>query len=448
MNVLTSAIAALIVLASSTAFGHDNILARLIICYCIFLFLFLLLNAVFDRSASVLMIAVSFYHLAMFFIPGMLHCAQGWFPFFEATYGQEVIFQVSMLLAVYSTCFAVGYQVAGRWRPSKLTVEWKLKRIDETTIIILSVITIGVSLACMATAGFEAFFLRRADRDLLGADPTPAFLILTNLPRVASLCALLVVADRARATNSAFMIILTIPLSILALAANNPLTIARFQLFGAAFIVLFAWKLLATQSRKVLFAAALLGGQFVALPLMDSLARGEEGTEFSFRPLEYLAEHGDFDGLQSTLNTYILVDLKGFSYGRQLLGAILTFVPRNLWPSKPYATGQTAAEALGFPFTNLSAPLPAEIYVDFGIFGLIILSFALGCGVRRLDFGAQRAALTGAPMTTRLLYGGVIGYATILCRGALLAVAAPIYLYFGVNWIWSSMARMKSKRAG
>ncbi len=444
--ILISALCGLLAVAVSSSLGDNNLGARVLLGYCLSLFVFILLDSMLDQSASILMVVVSFYHIAMFLFPGMLHCAQGWFPFFEASYSANVVSYVSQLLALYASCVTAGYVMAGwrkRARPAKKTAQ--NKEIGEVQIILLSVLTIGVSLGCMGAIGFSVFLLRRADFDLVGTDPTPAFLMLTSLPRAASLCAVLIVAERALASRSIFMLILFIPLFFLALLANNPLALARFQLFGAVFIVIFTSKLTLRVQYKALFVGALMVGQMIALPLIDAIARGADGSEFTFDPLRYLSEHGDFDGLQSTLNTYLMVEQKGLSYGWQFLSAILTFVPRSIWPDKAYATGQAAGEAMGFVFTNLSAPLPAEIYVDFGVPGLILIPFCFGYGGRSLDFAAQQVALAKSSIIVRLFYGGLIGYAVILCRGSLLAVMAPIYLYFGTLGLWSALSRRRRK---
>ena len=76
----------------------------------------------------------------------------------------------------------------------------------------------------------------------------------------------------------------------------------------------------------------------------------------------------------------------GISWGNQLLGAILFFVPRSIWPSKPLGTGHTAIVALDqHYFSNVSAPLIAEGYVNFGIVGVVLFALAAGWIFRKLD---------------------------------------------------------------
>lgn len=75
----------------------------------------------------------------------------------------------------------------------------------------------------------------------------------------------------------------------------------------------------------------------------------------------------------------------GFSYGRQLLGSLLFFVPRSIWPTKPIGSGATIMESLHREFTNVSCPLVGEGYINFGIAGVVLFGLAVGYLVSWLD---------------------------------------------------------------
>ncbi len=123
--------------------------------------------------------------------------------------------------------------------------------------------------------------------------------------------------------------------------------------------------------------------QVTIFPAVDALGRGDGIVSFS--PLEYLSTHGDFDGYQSTINIVAWIDNQGPMLGRQLLSAVLFFVPRSFWSWKSPGTGIEAADFVGYPYINISAPMPGELYADFHLFGLILFSCLLGRIVRRVD---------------------------------------------------------------
>lgn len=82
-----------------------------------------------------------------------------------------------------------------------------------------------------------------------------------------------------------------------------------------------------------------------------------------------------YDAFSNIMVTLDYVGKHGFSYGYQLLSALLFFIPRSLWEAKPNSTGKLVGEYLiddyGFNFSNLSNPLVSEGFINFGLFGVI-----------------------------------------------------------------------------
>jgi hypothetical protein len=63
-------------------------------------------------------------------------------------------------------------------------------------------------------------------------------------------------------------------------------------------------------------------------------------------------------------------EIESITYGRQLVGALLFFVPSSLWPNKPIGSGTLVAENMlmtrySFWYTNISMPSPSAP-VGFG----------------------------------------------------------------------------------
>lgn len=89
----------------------------------------------------------------------------------------------------------------------------------------------------------------------------------------------------------------------------------------------------------------------------------------------------NYDAFANIMATIDYVHKFGFSYGYQLLGGLLFFIPRAIWSSKPYSTGQVVGEHLisdfGFNFSNLSNPLVSESFINFGVLGVIVTPIVL-----------------------------------------------------------------------
>ena len=71
--------------------------------------------------------------------------------------------------------------------------------------------------------------------------------------------------------------------------------------------------------------------------------------------------------------------------GTQLLGALLFWVPRSLWPTKPVSSGHYVADQTGLNWNDLSMPFWGEGYINFGYFGVIIFTIVLSVVLAKLD---------------------------------------------------------------
>lgn len=91
---------------------------------------------------------------------------------------------------------------------------------------------------------------------------------------------------------------------------------------------------------------------------------------------------GHFDAFH---NLTQVIELKYKSEGWQVIGILLFWVPRNLWEGKPQGTAVDFADYSGFSHENISFPLQAEFYVDYGVIGVAIGMFLTGLLYRRID---------------------------------------------------------------
>lgn len=111
-----------------------------------------------------------------------------------------------------------------------------------------------------------------------------------------------------------------------------------------------------------------------------------EFVELSRRVFSDTYQTGNYDAHNMIISGMHYVHEFGYSYGRQILGALLFFVPRSVWKTKPIGTGAEVISSLNqFGFLNVSMPLVGESYINFGIIGVVIIGTAIGCVTSRLD---------------------------------------------------------------
>ncbi|MGP3974964.1 hypothetical protein ACTWQF_13340 [Streptomyces sp. 8N114] len=256
---------------------------------------------------------------------------------------------------------------------------------------------------------------------LRGFGTVPALLALLFLTRW------LVVSRAAR--RRPLVPVLWLAMLALNVVVNNPVSNPRYWFLTVLFSLLFT----AFPRSPVMYRAALATGVAVALvvfPFADRF-RYEEGTDRPQQSTGSILEPltmKDYDQTGMLANTVTFVGSgEGHSYGRQLAGTTLFFVPRSVWTGKPHDPGTRVGEWMGMPYPNLSSPLWAELWLDFGPLGMALGFAAVGYGAARADRRYARHARrtaqespAGPGSVAAVTVPLVAGYSFILLRGSLL----------------------------
>ena len=213
------------------------------------------------------------------------------------------------------------------------------------------------------------------------------------------------------------------------LAANNPLAASRMWLVTILFGLLAPFVFRRGRS-GLLVVLVTLAGLAVLPALSESRAAltFDEWLYFSriASPLNYLATSADGDHLGMISLAVRWVGSEGHTWGRQILGAALCWVPRMFWPDKPIGTGAMVTGDLGYGFTNWSMPIVAEGFVDFSYLGVIglaaLFAWVLSRGDRSYWVGRPEGTL--GPRVIDVLYPLWLGCAIFFTRGDLIAAAS------------------------
>ena len=158
-----------------------------------------------------------------------------------------------------------------------------------------------------------------------------------------------------------------------------------------ALIYLFYPKFLNSNSKFFLF---LFLSMVVMFPLMSSLTHIDATLDqiiekpnllyesfLRFGTISGAFESLHYDAFSNILATLEYVEINGISWGYQLLGVFLFFIPRSIWLSKPTSTGELIGEYLMNTtprnYSNLSNAIVSEGYINFGFFGVVLLAIIL-----------------------------------------------------------------------
>lgn len=241
----------------------------------------------------------------------------------------------------------------------------------------------------------------------------------SNVPLLVSCLALLSIRQSATGHRRRLMTVLAVLTGGAALFIVNPISSPRYM-FGTFLLAILAGVgAYATPARVRTMTLGFLVGMIAVFPLADLFRRTTNVVVDleDANPLVSLTS-GDFDAFAQLNNTMLYVGQSGITWGNQAFGVVLFWVPRNIWPGKPVDTGILLANFREYQFTNLSAPLWAEFYVNLGIVGVILGMVLLGFWMRRSD--ERTSILLGSGQRPTLMALILPFYLIMILRGSLL----------------------------
>lgn len=395
------------------------------------LWLALLIAEVNKRPFSFRMIHWSFC-LLFFFFAALVQYSHDYFPW--VSYRDDtVLVQTNLLL----TLWTIGVCLGGRGKRKK-RIAFAVREINHcrTALWIATLLNIGNTIYRLSSIGLLALLSRATSGVAYGSTSSVALLVghcFRALPGIAT--ALAAVNWRKNRTGMGFVLVNLLCLLI----SYFPTSTARYVAAAIYLGLLLIWSKRLKKGRG--FILLFLGAFMVILPFLNAY-RNESFSSVSVgqalrETIERLPDmwlEGDYDAYTMLTMTVDHVKSHGMTWGRQLLGVALFWVPRVFWPNKPIGSGAFVAETRGFHFTNLSSPLPAEGLINFGVAGVFLFAFVCGCMMRALD-GAYWDGLDRSGKRVRrydILYPFICIMFFFVSRGDLMSSFAYMVAYVAV----------------
>ena len=125
----------------------------------------------------------------------------------------------------------------------------------------------------------------------------------------------------------------------------------------------------------------LLGGILTVFEFLDKF-RKFNLQEFNFKVDMNFLKKGHFDAYENFVRA---IEIDFITYGYQLKGALLFFIPRFLWKDKPIGSGSTLANQLDYNFGGIAMPFIGEGYVNYGSAGSFLFMLLLGIILGNLE---------------------------------------------------------------
>ena len=194
-------------------------------------------------------------------------------------------------------------------------------------------------------------------------------------------------------SNTFFVVLSLVIFIVLLFFFKNIFTEKRNTLgpIYIALIYLFFPKLLNSNAKFFLF---MFLSMVIIFPLSSTLTHIDASLEqifvkpsliyesfLRFGTISGAFESLHYDAFSNIMATAEYVKLYGLSWGYQLLGVCLFFVPRSLWTTKPLSSGELIGNYLFDTtprnFTNLSNLVVSEGFINFGFIGIVVLAIVL-----------------------------------------------------------------------
>jgi hypothetical protein len=197
-------------------------------------------------------------------------------------------------------------------------------------------------------------------------------------------------------TNTLVVFWMFLLMIVILFVLKNPLTEKRNALgpIYITLIYLFYPKIINSNAKFFLF---LFSSMIIGFPLISSITHLDASlSELISNPdifFNNLIESGavletfnslHYDAFANIIATVDYTKAYGLSFGYNLLGSFLFFIPRSIWVSKPITTGKEIGSHLidnfnfgDGNFNNLSNSIISEGYINFGIIGVLLLSILL-----------------------------------------------------------------------
>ena len=346
--------------------------------------------------------------------------------------------EAAAIVLVGCVALLVGSKIAARKQPAQLAV---VSSVNEQRVRVLAIVVLALAVYYISRLGVSNLFLARSDLSAvraqsIGDDPIASILRAgTNMGLLIVFVSLMHVRRNRKLSGEPAPVLLPLVIVLTLFTCVNPISSARYVFGTVLLAVLASLGAYGTLRRFRLVALSSLVGIVALFPILDTFRRSLDASVQLENPLEAMTT-GDFDAFAQIINTLEYTSTEGLAWGWQMLGVFFFWVPRSVWPGKPIDTGTLLGEFKGYNFTNLSAPMWSEMFINFGWIGLVVGMVLLGYFFRRLDTGTEaRLRVSDIPPVLSCV---IPFYLLIVLRGSLLQAMANLLVILLFSWFVTS----------
>ena len=346
-----------------------------------------------QRSAiSIELIYWIFMYFFMFFAP-LIQYLLNKFPW-NGDVSETEIVQANTVVFLFVLLYMLGQQMSKR---AVLKMQWKKGKADFLTsdlqfshrvAAVMTLICCMLAFYALLKAGLHGIVASRSQATKVfysGSNTTIRLIVESVIP---AFMAYVTAESAQKVCNKAENPFRFIVLCLCILICFFPTAIPRYKMatiYGT--IAVIAFPQIKKKDRFFwLFVVAL----FIVFPIFNTFRRElslDKSLSVFGNGVLSTYTNADYDAYRMLVSCLRYVKDEGCTWGSQALGAFLFFVPRSIWPSKPVGSGSVLIrnEFGNDYFSNVSCPLVAEGYINFGLVGVALFGFLLGLFIEKTD---------------------------------------------------------------
>lgn len=331
----------------------------------------------------------------------------------------------------------------GHLFPSRTKTQWQGSRriVGSRVNLLVAFVLVTAPFWYRQVGGFHALFSSRealkntvyggVSGGSLTLGSGGLILALSTVPSFLALYAV-IVTGRYRAWRRNARLVLTL-LVLVVFVLNSPISMPRFWIVTMLVALIFAVPIVQKRPSAVGLIIAMFVFASVALFPYAAFFRYSSGFRQPPSVVQTLTVKPDYDSFEMIAAGTQYTFEAGYRYGQQFIADLLFFVPRSIWSAKAQDTGSFIGSYNNLRYTNLSAPLWIEMYIDFGYVGVVAIFFLYGMMMRRADDRFVKRSSPFVQFAVPLL----AGYSCILLRGSLLQAMARLSVMLAIMWLIS-----------
>lgn len=320
----------------------------------------------------------SIFTLVFFSLIPWLHYSEGHYMWRHSVIPSNLYLFANILIIISNLLMVVTYTLTkGKKAVSRQTL--RAHRNRGRAMVVLLLMSVASFLGLLYLNGFSLrllLFRGLVDGVAGGTQPQSSIMLVLGMSfRLTPLFCFLYSVVKISGYNYVKLLLL-----IILVFSVFPTGVARFL---AAFVYIPVLLVLLPSLRRAwVFSGVLVSAIVFVFPFLEQFRYFSGWDSITFSPNPNFFRQAHFDAYENMLSA---IEAEFVTYGYQLLGVLLFFVPRAFWQDKPVGSGYQLAENLGYRFNNISMPFLGEGYVNFGIIGFVLFSISAGFSMARLD---------------------------------------------------------------